>query len=145
MVLQALRTFILIMVVSLSNIYAETGDMECTTTTDLDFTEKEACEFDALSQLLIEMSEKNMEAIGGLTTGVSSVALKYNLYGQSRYGVIANLDKAKALLQEKSSKEIKVIVDLILSEAEILKVISQLRKNSIENQIVINSLTKKGD
>lgn len=151
MVLQALQPFILIAmlcsVASAEDMEASSseGMNQCITSTDLDFTEKEACHFDSMTQVLIKINARNLEQISGVSSGVMQTEQEYGQSGKSPDEFMSNLAKAKAKINEKSSDSINRMIDLVLLDSEIRKLIVQLEKINIENQMLQNkSLIKEG-
>ena len=136
MVLQALRTIFLSSLLFTASISSEMSD--CVTTTELDFTEKEACHLNSLVKSMLMMSGNNFQFLVGASSGVMRESIKFKTAGKSGYRLAADLDKAKALMLEKSSSDVKSSVNLLLTDAEIRILIAQVQKVSIENQTILN-------
>ncbi len=147
MVLQALRSFVLIFFVFSSSAYSfdmsSIPDFKCPTATELDFTEREACMFMLMSKSIASMSGNNAQLLTGTTSSLIQEEKKFGQYGQSAFLFMSKLDKAKALLLEKTSSNIAQAGDMLLSNSDALLLYIQLQRTIIDNQVTINDYLLK--
>lgn len=150
MVLQTLRSIFLIALLFGSVFCSEMDNMDtngistmCITTTELDFTEKEACHFDNMTKEFVKINGNNLKIQTGSTSVVQQEETKYGKTGVSSYKFLSGLDQAKALMMMQNIQSIEKIQNYLLIETQIKKMNSQMEQIGIENQINLNDLKLK--